>query len=239
MLEVKNANSGYGAANVINDVSLTLNSGEIVSIIGANGAGKSTLLMTISGLVHCSSGEIIFSGQDITNFPPQKIAKLGIIQVPEGRLIISELTVQENLLLGCYLRYRSLGAEGRKRLIDFVCDLFPVLGERLNQISGTLSGGQQQMLAIGRALMAEPKVLLLDEPSLGLAPIIVDGVCRVLQQLNKDGLTILMVEQNTLFALEFAQRTYCLEGGAIALEGISSDLLHNDEVRKIYLGIKG
>lgn len=238
MLEVKKINSGYGAAKIIHDVSLTLNEGEIVSIIGANGAGKSTLLMTISGLVHCSSGQITFNGQDITNFPAHKIAKLGIIQVPEGRQIVNELTVRENLLLGCYLKYHALGAAGRKRLIDYVCNLFPVLEKRMDQISGTLSGGEQQMLAIGRALMAEPKILLLDEPSLGLAPIIVDEVCQVLQELNKTGLTILMVEQNTLIALEFAIRTYGLEGGAIALEGVSSDLLNDDEVRKIYLGIK-
>jgi branched-chain amino acid transport system ATP-binding protein len=238
VLEIKNVNSGYGPVQIIKQVSLMLNDGEIVSIIGANGAGKSTLLMTISGLVHCDSGQIFFDGQDITNMPAHNIVKLGLIQVPEGRQVIGELTVKENLILGCYLKYNALGSVGRKKLIDYVCDLFPILGNRLTQISGQLSGGEQQMLAIGRALMGEPKTLLLDEPSLGLAPIIVDEVCRVLKELNKTGISILMVEQNTLIALEFAQRSYCLEGGAIALEGKSCDLLHNDDVRKIYLGIK-
>lgn len=238
MLQLENVNSGYGGVKIINNVSLTLNEREIVSIIGANGAGKSTLLMTVSGLVHCDSGQISFNGEDISNFPPHKIVDLGVIQVPEGRQIIGELTVRENLILGCYPKYHALGGKGRKKLFDYVCDLFPILGNRMEQISGTLSGGQQQMLAIARALMGEPKTLLLDEPSLGLAPIIVDELCQVLQELNKNGLAILMVEQNTLIALEFAQRAYCLEGGTIALEGKCSDLLQNDDVRKIYLGIK-
>jgi branched-chain amino acid transport system ATP-binding protein len=239
VLQLENVNSGYGAVRIINKVSLKLNKEEIVSIIGANGAGKSTLLMTISGLVPCDSGQISFDGENITNLPPHKIVDLGIIQVPEGRQIISELTVRENLTLGCYAKYHALGAKGRKRLFDYVCNLFPILDKRMEQIAGTLSGGQQQMLAIGRALMGEPRSLLLDEPSLGLAPIIVDEVCQVLQALNKNGLAILMVEQNTLIALEFAQRAYCLEGGRIALEGQCYDLLHNDDVRKIYLGLKG
>ena len=239
MLQLENVNSGFGAVRIINKVSLKLNDGEIISIIGANGAGKSTLLMTISGIVHCDSGRISFNGENITNLPPHKIVDLGIIQVPEGRQIISELTVRENLMLGCYPKYHALGGEGRKKLFDYVCDLFPILDKRMEQISGTLSGGQQQMLAIARALMGKPKTLLLDEPSLGLGPIIIDEVCRVLQELNKSGLAIMMVEQNTLIALEFAQRAYCLEGGAIALEGECRALLHNDDVRKIYLGIKG
>jgi len=240
VLQLKNVSSGYGPVKIIRKVSLTLNEAEIVSIIGANGAGKSTLMMTISGLVHCESGQILFYEQDIANLPPNRIVQLGIIQVPEGRQVIGELTVRENLILGCYLKYSALGSGGRQKLIDSVCDLFPILGDRMNQISGKLSGGEQQMLAMGRALMGEPRILLLDEPSLGLAPLIVDEVCRVLMELNKNrSLAILMVEQNTLIALEFAQRAYCMEGGAIKLEGTCDTLLHNDEVRKIYLGIKG
>jgi len=218
---------------------LEVNDGEIVSIIGANGVGKSTLLKTISrvGMVSCEGGRISFDGHELTRLPSHKVVELGVLQVPEGRQIISELSVRENLLLGCYLKYRKLGGSGRKRLIGYVTDLFPILGERMDQSAGTLSGGEQQMLAISRALMGEPRLLLLDEPSLGLAPIIVDELCKVLLELNNRGLTLLMVEQNALIALEMAQRTYVLEGGRVALHGKSSDLLHDDEVRRIYLGV--
>jgi branched-chain amino acid transport system ATP-binding protein len=180
---------------------------------------------------------MVFDGTDITKFPPHKIVEQGIIQVPEGRQIISELTIRENLHLGCYSKYKSLGKAGRKRLIDYVCDLFPVIRERMGQVAGTLSGGEQQMLAIARALMAEPKILLCDEPSLGLAPKIVSSLCEVLLELNKRGLTILMVEQNALIALEMAERAYVLEGGRVTLEGKGSDLLHDDKVRKSFLGV--
>lgn len=237
MFQLEHVHSGYGRVRIITDVSLEVNDGEIVSIIGANGAGKSTLLKTISGLLRCGEGKIIFNDKDISKLPPHKIVELGIIQVPEGRQIIGELTVRENLLLGCYLRYVKIGGTGRKRLIDYVCNLFPILNDRMNQIAGTLSGGEQQMLAIGRALMGEPKLLLTDEPSLGLAPMIVDAVCNVLIELNNGGLTLIVVEQNALIALEMAQRAYILEGGRVALQGKGSDLLRDDQVRQSYLGI--
>ena len=237
MFQLEHVHSGYGRVRIITDVSLEVNDREIVSIIGANGAGKSTLLKTISAQIQCSEGKIVFNDTDITKLPPHKIVALGIIQVPEGRQIISELTVRENLLLGCYLKYVNLGSAGRKRLVDYVCDLFPILKDRMVQTAGTLSGGEQQMLAIGRALMGEPKLLLTDEPSLGLAPMIVDAVCHVLIELNKGGLTLIMVEQNALIALEMAQRAYILENGRVALHGKGSDLLRNDKVRESYLGI--
>ncbi len=237
MFQLEHVHSGYGRVRIITDVSLEVNDREIVSIIGANGAGKSTLLKTISALIQCSKGKIVFNDKDIANLPPHKIVAVGIIQVPEGRQIIGELTVRENLLLGCYLQYVKLGGAGRKRLVDYVCDLFPILNDRMDQTAGTLSGGEQQMLAIGRALMGEPKLLLTDEPSLGLAPMIVDAVCNVLIELNKGGLTLIMVEQNALIALEMAQRAYILENGRVALHGKGGDLLQNDKVRESYLGI--
>lgn len=237
MIRLERVHSGYGQVNVLTDVSLEVKDGEIVSIIGANGAGKSTLLKTISALLPCKGGKIFFDDKDITALPPHKIVDLGIIQVPEGRQVIGELTVRENLLLGCYLKHVKLGKTGRNRLIEEVCALFSILKERMNQIAGTLSGGEQQMLAIGRALMGEPKILLTDEPSLGLAPMVVDAVCNVLVKLNQSGLTLLMVEQNALIALEMAERAYVLEGGKIALEGKGRDLLHNDKVRESYLGV--
>ncbi len=237
MLQLERVRSGYGRIEIINGVSLKVNDGEIVSIIGANGAGKSTLLKTISGLLPCMGGKILFAGNEISRLPPHRIIELGIIQVPEGRQIIGELTVKENLLLGCYIRYTRLGASGRRRLFDTVCNLFPVLGTRMDQIAGTLSGGEQQMLAIGRALMGEPKLLLTDEPSLGLAPLVLNAVCRVLIELNKGGLTLIMVEQNVLVALEIAERAYILEDGRVTLEGTGPDLLKDDKVRESYLGI--
>jgi len=237
VLQVEHIHSGYGRVRVLTDVSLHVGDGEMVSIIGANGAGKSTLLKTISALLPCSEGRILLDSRDIGKLPAHKIIGLGIIQVPEGRQIIAELTTRENLLLGCYLKYAKLGSSGRQVLLDYVCDLFPVLKDRMNQVAGTLSGGEQQMLALGRALMAEPKVLLMDEPSLGLAPMVVDTVCRVLLELNRQGLTVVMVEQNALIALEMAQRAYILEGGRIVLEGAGKDLLKDDKVRESYLGI--
>jgi branched-chain amino acid transport system ATP-binding protein len=237
LLQLEHVHSGYGRAKIISDVSLHVNDGEIVAIIGPNGAGKSTLLKTISGLVRCTEGRILFEGADISKVPPHGIVELGIIQVAEGRQVIAELTVRENLMLGCYFRHVKLGAGGRKRLLDYVCDLFPILSVRLGQIAGTLSGGEQQMLAIARALMGEPRLLLTDEPSLGLAPIVVDSVCAVLTQLNERGLTVVMVEQNALTALTMAQRAYILEDGGVALEGNGPELLQDDKVRESYLGI--
>jgi branched-chain amino acid transport system ATP-binding protein len=237
LIRLEGVHSGYGQVNVLTGVSLEVRDGEIVSIIGANGAGKSTLLKTISALLHCKEGKILLGDMDITALPPHKIVDLGVIQVPEGRQVIGELTVRENLILGCYLKHTKLGKAGRQRLIDEVCALFPILKERINQIAGTLSGGEQQMLAIGRALMGEPKLLLTDEPSLGLAPLVVDAVCQVLVKLNQGGLTLLMVEQNALIALEMASQAYVLEGGRITMEGKGKDLLHNDKVRESYLGV--
>ena len=237
MLQLEHVHSGYGQVNVLTDVSLEVNGGDIVSLIGANGAGKSTLLKTVSALIRCREGRILYDGKDISKLSPHKIVELGIIQVPEGRQVIGELTVRENLLLGSHIKFAQLGRTGRKRLIDEVCSIFPILRQRINQIAGTLSGGEQQMLAIGRALMGEPKLLLTDEPSLGLAPIIVDDVCKVLLKLNEDGLTLFMVEQNALIALEMAKVAYVLEGGKISLQGKGSDLLHDDKVRESYLGV--
>jgi branched-chain amino acid transport system ATP-binding protein len=237
LLRLEHVHSGYGQVNVLIDVSLEVNGGDIVSLIGANGAGKSTLLKTVSALIRCKEGRVLYQGKDISKLSPHKIVEMGIIQVPEGRQVIGELTVRENLLLGSHVRFAQLGRTGRKRLIDEVCSIFPILRQRINQIAGTLSGGEQQMLAIGRALMGQPKLLLTDEPSLGLAPIIVDDVCRVLLKLNENGLTLFMVEQNALIALEMAKTAYVLEGGKITLHGKGRDLLHDDRVRESYLGV--
>lgn len=238
MLELDHVHSGYGQIKIIEDVSLRVAHGKMVSVIGANGAGKTTLLRTISKVIACKEGKIRLEEKDITELPAHEVIKRGIIQVPEGRQVISELTVRENLLLGCYQNYFKLGKPGRKTLIDFVCNVFPILKDRMNQPSGLLSGGEQQMLAIGRALMGEPKVLLLDEPSLGLAPRIVNWLFRdVLTDLNKKGLTLLMVEQNAMMVLEMSYWAYVLENGRISIEGKGIELLHDANVKKSYLGI--
>lgn len=236
MLLLDHVSSGYGPVEVLHEISLEINSGEIVSIIGANGAGKTTLLHTISGLLPAQRGKIAFDDHDVTRFPPERIVGLGLVQIPEGRHIFAPLTVSENLLLGIYIRRRQLGRDERERLFSFVFDLFPILRERKRQIAGTLSGGEQQMLALGRALMGQPKLLLADEPSLGLAPLIIDDIFQRLQELNRQGLTILLVEQNALIALTSARRAYVIDTGRLVLQGYASDLLHNDQVRRIYLG---
>ncbi len=236
MLQLEKVCAGYGPIEVIHEISLSVAKGEIVSVIGVNGAGKSTLLRTISALVPCRKGRITFEGKDITHYPPHKVVEIGLIQVPEGRQVFAPLTTYENLLLGCYTKYRKLGGKGRERLLKFVFDLFPVLAHRRNQTAGTLSGGEQQMLAIGRALMAEPRLLLLDEPSLGLAPVVVETIDQVLRQLNREGLTILLVEQNALMALGTANRAYVVDVGRVALEGEAKKLLDDDKVREVYLG---
>lgn len=236
MLRVENVSSGYGPLIVLHGVSLVVEVGEIVGIIGANGAGKSTLLRTVSGALSCSRGKITFDGYDISNFPPHKVVKIGLTHVPEGRQIFAPLTTSENLLLGAYSKYHQFGKKKLRELLDSVFQIFPILYERRNQISGTLSGGEQQMLALGRGLMAEPKLLLLDELSLGLAPTIVDEICRVLQELNKKGLPILLVEQNAEVALTVTHRTYVMEQGGIVLEGRSEEIADNDKVKEIYLG---
>lgn len=238
MLQIKNVQSAYGQVKILWDVSLEVRKGEIVSIVGSNGAGKSTLLKTICGIVKAQSGTIAFEGKEIQKKAAHEIVDLGIIQVPEGRQVVGEFTVKENLLLGCYRRHKELGQKGRDKLIAYVCDLFPILGDRMNQLAGTLSGGQQQMVAISRALMGQPKIMLTDEPSLGLAPMIVEQVCQVLVDLNKrEGLTVVLVEQNAMVALEMCHRAYVLDGGRVTLEGTGKELINNDKVRESYLGV--
>lgn len=233
MLELKNITVSYGIATALWDVSISVQDGKIVSIIGSNGAGKSTTLKTISGVVHPKSGTITLNGDRIDHLPPHQIAQRGVSHVPEGRKIFPFLTVLENLKMG------ALPVKDSKRsdqLLKNVFELFPILEERRNQVGGTLSGGQQQMLAIGRGLMSDPKVLLLDEPSLGLAPIIVDTVFDVIIQLNRQGHTLLLVEQNAYRSLEIAHHAYVLETGKMTLEGEASTLIDNPHVKKAYLG---
>ncbi|HAA89775.1 MAG: High-affinity branched-chain amino acid transport ATP-binding protein BraG [Thermoanaerobacterales bacterium 50_218] len=223
----------YGAIWAIKGINLTVNEGEIVSLIGANGAGKSTTLRAISGIVRGSSGRILFQGEDITRIPAHEIVKLGIAQVPEGRRVFANLTVFENLELGAFIRKDKKEV---KKDLDYVFTRFPRLWERKNQVAGTLSGGEQQMLAIGRALMTRPRLLLLDEPSMGLAPLLVKEIFAIIREINGDGTTILLVEQNARMALQIADRAYVLETGRIVLEGQAQELAECDEVKKAYLG---
>ncbi|MCR5170849.1 MAG: ABC transporter ATP-binding protein [Desulfovibrio sp.] len=234
MLELRQVNTYYGKIQALQDVSIRVDDGEIVTLIGANGAGKSTTLMTVCGILHPRSGEIVWNGAPIHQLPPHDIVKLGISQVPEGRLIFPELTVRENLDLGAFLRSDR---DGIASDMDYVFELFPILKERISQQGGTLSGGEQQMLAVGRALMARPKLLLLDEPSLGLAPIIIQQIFSIIQKVNADGTTVFLVEQNANQALRIAHRGYVMENGRIAMEGRAADLLASEEVRKAYLGM--
>jgi branched-chain amino acid transport system ATP-binding protein len=238
MLRLKNINTYYGKVHALKNVSLHLEEGEIVTLIGANGAGKTTILNTISGIISAASGEITFHKEQISALSPDRIVSLGISQVPEGRQVFKPLTVEDNLELGAYLRYRNReGKAAIHRDMKQIFTLFPRLDERRKQLAGTMSGGEQQMLAIGRALMAKPKLLLLDEPSMGLAPLVVQEIFKVLGQLRSDhGTTILLVEQNAKAALKLADRGYVLETGKVILEGISSDLLENKEVQRAYLG---
>lgn len=235
MLELNNLNTYYGNIQVLNDVSIKVSDGEIITLIGANGAGKTTTLMSISGIVPLRSGEIFFMGQPVHDMSPDSIVELGISQVPEGRHIFPQLTVMENLDMGAFLRKDR---DGIKEDMDYVFELFPILTERRNQPGGTLSGGEQQMLAISRAIMARPRLLLLDEPSLGLAPIIVRQIFRIIRKINSEyGTTVFLVEQNANLALQIAQRGYVMENGRIVLEDSAANLLSNEEVRKAYLGI--
>jgi branched-chain amino acid transport system ATP-binding protein len=236
MLFLENVSAGYGKVEVLHNISLVINNGETVSIIGANGGGKTTLLRTISGLISSKKGKIVFEDHDITQFTPERIVSLGLIHVPEGRHIFTPLTVYENLLLGVYSKRRQLRKGEREKLFGIIFDLFPILFDRKQQIAGTLSGGEQQMLALGRALMLQPKLLLTDEPSLGLAPLVVKSIFQQLKELNRRGLTIFLVEQNALMALTMAQRAYILDTGHLVLQGEANDLLHNDQIRRIYLG---
>ena len=238
MLKVKNINTYYGQVHALKNVSLHLSEGEIVTLIGANGAGKTTILNSLSAIIPPRSGEIIFDGKAINNLSPDKIVEMGISQVPEGRQVFKPLSVEENLELGAYLRYRKREGRGTiKKDLDSVYALFPVLLERRKQMAGTLSGGEQQMLAIGRALMAKPRLLLLDEPSMGLAPLVVQEIFAVIENLRREKKsTVLLVEQNAKVALKMADRGYVLETGKVILEGMASDLLENKEVQRAYLG---
>ncbi len=233
ILSVDNINVHYGAIQALRGVSFHLNEGEIVTLIGANGAGKSTSLNTISGLLSPTSGSIIYHGEEITSMTPPQIVSRGLIQVPEGRKIFSSLTVWENLDMGAYLNSNQ---KEKDSLLEMVYTRFPRLKERMNQKGGTLSGGEQQMLAIGRGLMAKPKVLLLDEPSMGLSPILVEQIFDTIREINNSGTSILLVEQNALMALSIADRGYVLDTGCIVLEGPANDLLHNPVVIDAYLG---
>lgn len=233
MLELINISVNYGAIQALKDINLTVNEGEIVTLIGANGAGKSTTLRTISRLINPRQGKLIYQGKDITQTRPDQVVKLGIAQSPEGRKILAQQTVLTNLELGAYTRSDRLGI---KTDIEKQFITFPRLGERRNQFAGTLSGGEQQMLAIARAVMSRPKLLLLDEPSLGLAPQIVREIFSVIRQLNESGVTILLVEQNAHLALEIAHRGYVLEAGCLTLTGKASELLTDERVKQAYLG---
>ena len=234
MLELTAIETFYGNIQALKGVSLKVAQGEIVTLIGANGAGKSTTLMSISGVVHPRKGSIAFLGEDITASTTERIVSMGITQVPEGRMIFPRLTVRENLLMGAYLRKDKAGIRDDE---EHAYALFPVLRERRTQMGGTLSGGEQQMLAIGRALMARPKLLLLDEPSLGLAPLVVENIFEIIVQINKDGVTVMLVEQNAQMALQIAHRGYVLETGHVTLEGPGKELLSNPKVRSAYLGL--
>ncbi len=233
ILEIDHINVHYGAIHALKDVSFNLNQNEIIALIGANGAGKSTSLNTISGLLHPTSGSITYLGEEISSTTPQEIVRKGIIQVPEGRRIFASMSVWENLEIGGYNRRNK--AENRER-IEAMFERFPRLKERRNQAGGTLSGGEQQMLAIARGLMADPKVLLLDEPSMGLAPILVEQIFDIIREINEGGTSIILVEQNALMALSIADRGYVLDTGKVVLEGSSSDLLHDPLVINAYLG---
>jgi branched-chain amino acid transport system ATP-binding protein len=233
MLEIDDLHVYYGNIAAVKGISLRVYPGEIVSLIGANGAGKSTTMRAISGLVKSRKGSITFEGQKISGLPGHEVAKRGIAQSPEGRRIFGRMTVLENLELGAFMRKDAAGILADQ---ERIFDLFPRLKERISQKAGTLSGGEQQMLAMGRALMAQPRLLLLDEPSMGLAPVLVEVVFETIERVNKQGVTVLLVEQNALAALNIATHAYVLETGHIELEGTGPELAHNDDVRKAYLG---
>jgi len=236
LLKIRNLQTFYGRIRVLDNVSLSVKPGEIVTLIGANGAGKSTMLNCISSLIPSKEGEILFQGQRINGQPPEAIVRLGICQVPEGRQIFQPLTVLENLELGAYLRFGRRESSSIQQDLNMVFSLFPVLSERSDQVSGTLSGGEQQMLAIGRALMSRPKLLLLDEPSMGLAPRVVVDIFHTISRLRHEGLTILVVEQNARAALKIADRGYVLETGRVILQGSAAELLEDHDVKRAYLG---
>jgi branched-chain amino acid transport system ATP-binding protein len=234
LLELRGVRAGYGDIEVLRGVSLSIAQGQIVSVVGANGAGKTTLLKAIAGLVRATAGSVELDGRRIERLPTSAIVDLGVVRVPEGRRIFPEMTVRENLELGAYL---PRARRERPRTLGRVLALFPVLGERARQLAGTLSGGEQQMLAIGRGLMSLPRLLMLDEPSLGLAPIVVREIFEVARRINADGTTVLLVEQDVVHSLRLSHRGYVLENGAVVLEGGGTELLASEHVRAAYLGV--
>ena len=231
ILEVKDLNVSYGGIKAVKDISFAVPKGEVVTLIGANGAGKSSTLRSIVGLVKPESGSILLKGEELAGVPTEQIVTKGITLVPEGRRVFPDMTVAENLKIGAYMRKDSLDED-----MNWVYDLFPRLKERSWQLAGTLSGGEQQMLAIGRALMSRPEIIMMDEPSLGLAPIIVQGIFDIIQQINKEGTTVLLIEQNANMALKVADYGYVMETGRISLTGTGAELLANEQVKELYLG---
>jgi branched-chain amino acid transport system ATP-binding protein len=237
MLKMEKVNTYYGRIQALRDISLEVTEGEIVAVIGPNGAGKTTLMNTISGIVPAQSGQITFDGQPVASLSPERIVRLGISQVPERRQVFATMSVLDNLILGAYHRYRRDGKEKVDHDLEFVFEIFPRLKDRVKQAAGTLSGGEQQMLALGRGWMAKPRLLLMDEPSLGLAPLLVKEIFRVSAELRERGTTILLVEQNARAALELADRAYVMEAGQVVLEGTAVELAADERVQTTYLGI--
>ena len=233
MLEVKDLEVYYGMIQEIKGISFEVNQGEVIALIGANGAGKTTTLHTITGLLSPKKGSVLFEGQDITKVPAHKIVSMGMAHVPEGRRVFSQLSVYENLKLGAYTRKDKSNID---KELQSIYERFPRLAERKNQLAGTLSGGEQQMLAMGRALMSKPSIVLMDEPSMGLSPILVNEIFDIIESISKSGTTVLLVEQNAKKALSIADRAYVLETGKVVLEGDAKDLLENDSIKKAYLG---
>lgn len=231
ILEIKNLSVNFGGIKAVNDISMAVEEGKIVTLIGANGAGKSTVLRSISGIVKPQTGEILLNGQNILGLSPDAIVSRGVTLVPEGRRVFPNLTVQENLKIGAYLRKDKLDAD-----LEYVYSLFPRLKERHWQLAGTLSGGEQQMLAVGRALMSKPKLVMMDEPSLGLAPLVVKSIFEIIETINGEGITVLLIEQNANMALRIADTAYVLETGAITMAGTGAELLANDTIKEAYLG---
>ena len=234
MLKINNLCVSYGMIQAVKDITFHIEEGEIVSLIGSNGAGKTTTLRTISSLEKAASGSIEFMGKNLKNIPPHKVVEMGIAHVPEGRRVFANLSVRDNLQLGAKLRK---DVEGIQKDFKRVYGLFPRLEERKNQLAGTLSGGEQQMLAVARALMTRGKLMLLDEPSMGLAPMVVESIFKIIKEINDEGMTVLLVEQNAFMALKIAKRAYVLETGKIVAEGNAEDLLHNSKIKEAYLGV--
>ncbi len=233
ILEIKNLSVSYGGIEAIKNISFDVEEGKIVTLIGSNGAGKSSTLRSIAGIVKAKHGEVLFEGKNILGMSPDQIVKAGITLVPEGRKVFPNLTVLENLKIGAYLRKGNVNSD-----IEYVYSLFPRLKERSWQLAGTLSGGEQQMLAVGRALMAKPKLIMMDEPSLGLAPLVVKGIFDIIEQINKEGITVLLIEQNANMALKAAHNAFVMQTGKITMSGTGAELLANDEVKEAYLGKK-